>query len=759
MAVAAASERKHRFGWAFPLICCLPAVAACGNQGLILPEDGEPASLVILEGDGQVDTVGQVLRDSLVVRITDRGNRPITQQEVRFLAPPSLTGARAIPATAQTDADGRARVRWVLGTIPGPQSLQARVTGPKGELTADFHAAAVVAAAETIFAVSGDSQIGVVASDLGQPLVAVVTDRYGNPVSGITATWKAVGGGSTSPTTSISGSNGQVTARRTLGSTPGSQQTVLTAPGLKGSPLVFVHIVTQGLPSSLIAESGNNQSGVPGQPLANPIVVRLTDALGNGIGGRAVTWPVVTGGGTITSASTTTDVTGRASARWTLGPLAGANIVVSSSSGFTATFTASGNPTQPTTISANSPIQSSGAAGGAASPAPSVRVTDAQGRPVTGVVVTFAVTGGGGSVVPSTTATDATGTATVALWTLGTQTGTNTLSASASGASGALSGSPVRFTASAAAGTSSRLAITTQPSSAAVSGVPLTQPPSVQLQDANGNDVGGSGVVVTATLAGSPAGASLSSAIATTDVGGTATFTGLTLTAPAASYTLLFTAPGLTAVTSNPVDLQGGTTPQSISVLVQPSASIVNGGTFAVQPAALVVDQNSIPVSGASVTASVASGGGLLGGQSTISTDALGIATFSNLSLTGTVGSYTLRLSAGGPSVVTTAISLTPGSASASQTTANVPSRGNAGRRTVISVQTRDQSGNDLSTGGHTVVITVTGKNPAGPLVAADNGDGSYTASYTPSRKGNDVIAITLDGVPIAGSPYPSDVH
>src|SRR2546428_8257479 len=61
---------------------------------------------------------------------------------------------------------------------------------------------------------------------------------------------------------------------------------------------------------------------------------------------------------------------------------------------------------------------------------------------------------------------------------------------------------------------STKLALTTAPSSAAQSGVALAQQPVLQLQDANGNPVSQSGVVVTATV--SPAGATPSNATATT---------------------------------------------------------------------------------------------------------------------------------------------------------------------------------------------------------------------------------------------------
>src|SRR5204862_238908 len=71
------------------------------------------------------------------------------------------------------------------------------------------------------------------------------------------------------------------------------------------------------------------------------------------------------------------------------------------------------------------------------------------------------------------------------------------------------------------AAAASRLALTTPPSSTARSGAPLAQQPVVQLQDANGNPVSRSGVVVTATP--SPAGATASNNTATTGLTGAAT--------------------------------------------------------------------------------------------------------------------------------------------------------------------------------------------------------------------------------------------
>ncbi len=71
-----------------------------------------------------------------------------------------------------------------------------------------------------------------------------------------------------------------------------------------------------------------------------------------------------------------------------------------------------------------------------------VKVTDANGIPVSGVTVTFAVTAGGGSLNATTVTTNGQGLAYCTL-TLGAVAGPNTVSAS----SGSLTGSPVTFTA------------------------------------------------------------------------------------------------------------------------------------------------------------------------------------------------------------------------------------------------------------------------------------------------------------------------
>lgn len=96
-----------------------------------------------------------------------------------------------------------------------------------------------------------------------------------------------------------------------------------------------------------------------------------------------------------------------------------------------------------TNIAVNEGNNQSAAPGAAVATAPSVKVTDADANPVSGVAVIFAVASGDGSITSANQMTSASGIATVGSWTLGSTPGTNSLTATAAG----LAGFPVTFTA------------------------------------------------------------------------------------------------------------------------------------------------------------------------------------------------------------------------------------------------------------------------------------------------------------------------
>lgn len=104
----------------------------------------------------------------------------------------------------------------------------------------------------------------------------------------------------------------------------------------------------------------------------------------------------------------------------------------------------------PTDIEAVSATSSTGVVSSAVTTKPLVKVTDANGVPVPGVDVNFAVTSGGGSVTGANKTTDNSGQAQVGSWTMGPNPGVNTLDATATG----LNGSPVTFSVTASTNTS-----------------------------------------------------------------------------------------------------------------------------------------------------------------------------------------------------------------------------------------------------------------------------------------------------------------
>ncbi|NNL30478.1 MAG: prolyl oligopeptidase family serine peptidase [Gemmatimonadetes bacterium] len=95
------------------------------------------------------------------------------------------------------------------------------------------------------------------------------------------------------------------------------------------------------------------------------------------------------------------------------------------------------------------------------------------------------------------------------------------------------------------------------------------------------------------------------------------------------------------------------TGPASVSIVTAPPSIAVSSVTFTQSPVAEVLDVSSNPVVGQNVTVSIETGGGSLGGTTTVTTDGSGRATFSNLSVTsGSPGERTLRFAADGEQTV-----------------------------------------------------------------------------------------------------------
>ena len=197
---------------------------------------------------------------------------------------------------------------------------------------------------------SGNGQSGVVGAPLADPLSVRASDAAGNAASGVTVTWLVLeGGGAISPGASTTNSDGVASAEFTLGMAEGQQRAEAEVSGLAGSPVVFTaHGFIQPLvPAVIEAVGGNVQNAAPGEPLPDSLSARVSDAGGAAVPGVTVNWSVLTGGGSVSPTSTTTNSSGTASTQFTLGPTEGEQQVqaeVSGLSGSPLVFTAMATP-------------------------------------------------------------------------------------------------------------------------------------------------------------------------------------------------------------------------------------------------------------------------------------------------------------------------------------------------------------------------------------------------------------------------------
>jgi hypothetical protein len=207
------------------------------------------------------------------------------------------------------------------------------------------------------------------------------------------------------------------------------------------------------------------------------------------------------------------------------------------------------------------------------------------------------------------------------------------------------------------------------------------------------------------------------------------------------------TSPGV----GHQVDASGSVSPSQSTLGVNTSSITASNGGSAVTVTVTAKDQFGNPVSGVSVVLSATGAGNTINQPGVTNGSGVTIGTISST----VAGSQTISAVVDGvPINATQGVTVGPAAVNAASSTANVPGGGAAGNPTTITVQGKDQFGNDVKVGGATVELTVSGSNTVGPITATDNGDGTYTVSYTPTVSGPDQLDITLNGTPISGSPF-----
>jgi hypothetical protein len=422
------------------------------------------------------------------------------------------------------------------------------------------------AAPSALMVVAGDNQAGRVGAELGAPLVVLVADATGRPVANQPVLFAVDGesGGSVSPDTALSDSDGHASVRWRLGPSAGSQSVAVRVLGADGLTAIFHATASAGSGARLAPVSGDAQSATAGALLADSLVVRAFDDDGNPASGVEVTWHTDDGGSVAPATSTTGD-DGTAATSWTLGGGAGEQSATASADGLagspvrfraTAVVGGAGRLTiarQPSgSAESNQPFATQ----------PQLQLLDANGNPVAqaGIAVTASISSGpsGAHLIGgATAATNDQGVAEFSGLGIAGPSGSYKISFGGAGLQSAASNSI-----SISAGSASALQISRQPSSTATSGQPFAQQPRIQLVDGSGNEVKRSGVAVTVTIA-SGGGSLQGDATVNTNGDGEAHFSGLAISGSAGTRTLLFAAAGYSGVTSTPiaVSVAGGPPP------------------------------------------------------------------------------------------------------------------------------------------------------------------------------------------------------
>jgi hypothetical protein len=232
----------------------------------------------VVAGDAQSGTVGAELPDPLVVKVVDEDGKPVRGQVVNFRVVSG--GGSVFAGSALTNKDGIAQERWTLGAVArDSQKVEVRAvdsgTG-QGVVFAVFHATATPAAAASITALAPAAKAGFAGAAVADSPAVKVTDRFGNPVSGVVVMWTADGGSAVSPSTAT-GAGGVARAAWLLPTRVDLPFTAIATAGARGSAQFTATAVVP--PNALLEKvSGDNQviqaGGTP-QPFV--VRVRLVD--------------------------------------------------------------------------------------------------------------------------------------------------------------------------------------------------------------------------------------------------------------------------------------------------------------------------------------------------------------------------------------------------------------------------------------------------------------------------------------------------
>ncbi|MGA7237318.1 MAG: Ig-like domain-containing protein [Bryobacteraceae bacterium] len=702
-------------------------------------------------GDGESATVGLPYSSPLSVIVEDAYQNPLAGLPVTF-TPPSI-GASVMfagPTTVTSDANGIATSSAITANSQSG-AFQVSAMVPGATSPALFNLTNLPGASHTLAFVQqpADASAGATIT----PAVTVrLQDSLGNPTPtpGVPVTLqlqapmrqKSLSG----TATQLTDANGLATFADLRVQTAGQYQLLAESPSVASATSTTFNI-RAGAPATIRATGGAPQDAAIATAFPEPLLATVSDAAGNPVSGVTVnfTAPASGASATLSPSSAMTDASGRASVTAVANITAGSYVVTATASGvsagasFALTNVASGASQisfiqQPTNAPAGAPI----------TPAVVVRLLDGGGNPVSGAAVTMSLAGGtaalGGTL---TVTTGAGGEATFSNLSI-TVSGTYQLVATSSNASNVSATFTIRAT------TDSGLILAySGGGQTAVGGMAYSAPLQALVEDLYHNPIGGAQVTFTAPTSGASVTFS-GPATVTTDANGIATSPAMTANSATGAFQVTAAVAGVTSPALFTLMNTGlSTIQQALLKFIQQPTDTLAGGTIAPPVTAQLEDASGNPVRMAGVPVTLQSNVllqslHLLSGTATQNTDANGLATFPDLSIS-LVGTYQfLATSSGVASATSQTFKISTSIPSSIQATGGTPQSAivQTAYGAPLQATVSDASGNPVS--GIPVVFSAPTQGPSGSF----GGQASVTATTDPS--GHAVAVITANNV--AGS-------
>jgi len=303
-------------------------------------------------------------------------------------------------------------------------------------------------------------------------------------------------------------------------------------------------------------------------------------------------------------------------------------------------------------------------------------------------------------------------------------------------------------------GAATHLVFGQQPPSSTPAGQTMSPAITVRALDSGDQlDTNFNGTVAIAIGTNPPGNGTLSGTKMVAAVNGVATFSNLSIDKAGNGYTLTANSPGKTGATSNPFNITAGAA-TGIQFLQQPSNTQAGASiTPAVTVRAVDASNNTATNFNGNVTISLGTNpsGGTLSGTLTVAASN-GVATFGNLSIDKTGNGYALRATASvGSPVNSNAFNVTPGTPATGTSTVDASPgtiTANGTNTSTITVRLKDAFGNNLTSSGGTVTLSLSSPPPGGSLGSVtDNGNGTYTATLTSSTTAGTVtVSARING-------------